>query len=85
LPVTHPLRLGVMLNYSVFIYDIKQEEELAHKLAETTFSQAIAKIDVIDKEDYKDSALILQLLRDNMTLWKPGFAEEGAEGENPFW
>jgi len=45
-----------MLNYSVFIYDIKQEEELAHKLAETTFSHAIAKIDVIDKEDYKDSA-----------------------------
>ncbi len=48
-----------MLNFSVFIYDIKQEEELAHKMAETTFSQAIAKIDVIDQAQYKDSALIL--------------------------
>lgn len=46
-------------------------------MAETTFSQAIAKIDVIDQAQYKDSALILQLLRDNMTLWKPGFGDEG--------
>ncbi len=59
LPVTHPLRLGVMLNLSVFIYDIKQEERTAHDIAEKTFNHAISKIDVINEEDYKDSSLIL--------------------------
>ena len=30
---------------------------------------AIAKLDSIDEASYKDSTLIMQLLRDNLTLW----------------
>ncbi len=32
-------------------------------------SQAIAKLDALDEASYKDSTLIMQLLRDNLTLW----------------
>jgi len=58
LPVNHPLRLGTMLNQTVFIYEIKQNATEAYKLAEVTFNRAISKIDVINEEDYKDSVLM---------------------------
>ena len=33
------------------------------------FDDAIAELDTLDEESYKDSTLIMQLLRDNLTLW----------------
>merc|ERR1711990_583391 len=54
MPPTHPIRLGLALNYSVFYYEILNDPEQACTLA---------------KESYKDSTLIMQLLRDNLTLW----------------
>ena len=29
----------------------------------------LAELDTLDEESYKDSTLIMQLLRDNLTLW----------------
>ncbi len=34
-----------------------------------TLIQAISKLDALDEASYKDSTLIMQLLRDNLTLW----------------
>jgi len=38
-------------------------------LAKNAFDQAISKLDKLDEASYKDSTLIMQLLRDNLTLW----------------
>lgn len=69
LPETHPIRLGLALNFSVFYYEIKKSPEMACELAKKAFDQAIAKLDSLNEESYKDSTLIMQLLRDNLTLW----------------
>jgi len=66
---THPVRLGLALNYSVFFYEIGGEPEQACKLAKESFDAAVAELDNLDQESYKDSTLIMQLLRDNLTLW----------------
>jgi len=66
---THPIRLGLALNYSVFLYEVQQQMEKACTLAKTAFDDAIAELDTLDEESYKDSTLIMQLLRDNLTLW----------------
>jgi len=66
---THPIRLGLALNFSVFYYEIRNDPEKACKLAKTAFDEAIAKLDTLSEDSYKDATLILQLLRDNMTLW----------------
>jgi len=73
---THPIRLGLALNYSVFLYEVKKSEEPACTLAKAAFDAAIAELDRLDEDSYKDSTLIMQLLRDNLTLWT---SEEGAE------
>jgi len=66
---THPIRLGLALNYSVFQYEVQSKSEEACTLAKQAFDDAIAELDTLDEESYKDSTLIMQLLRDNLTLW----------------
>jgi len=69
LAVTHPIRLGLALNFSVFQYEVLQNPDEACKMARTAFEDAIAELDNVAEDSYKDSTLIMQLLRDNLTLW----------------
>ena len=66
---THPIKLGLALNYSVFYYEIKNDGKKACELAKNAFDSAIAELDNLKEDSYKDSTLIMQLLRDNLTLW----------------
>lgn len=105
---THPIRLGLALNFSVFYYEILNSPDRACSLAKQVcfspssltsvvsceiccldllifiklhlslnelllflqaFDEAIAELDTLGEESYKDSTLIMQLLRDNLTLW----------------
>merc|ERR1711941_247291 len=77
LAVTHPIRLGLALNYSVFQYEVLSNPDDACKLARTAFEDAIAELDNVAEESYKDSTLIMQLLRDNLTLWTSDGEPEG--------
>merc|ERR1711959_44650 len=45
LVVTHPIRLGLALNYSVFQYEVSQNPDEACKMARTAFEDAIAELD----------------------------------------
>eukprot|EP00823_Brevimastigomonas_motovehiculus_P005324 TRINITY_DN390_c0_g1_i1.p1 TRINITY_DN390_c0_g1~~TRINITY_DN390_c0_g1_i1.p1 ORF type:complete len:285 (+),score=81.31 TRINITY_DN390_c0_g1_i1:96-950(+) len=69
---THPIRLGLALNYSVCFYEILHDKVKACDLAKSAFDSAIQKIDKLEDGQYKDSTLIMQLLRDNLTLWTSG-------------
>ena len=75
---THPIRLGLALNFSVFYYEILNSPDRACHLAKQAFDDAIAELDSLSEESYRDSTLIMQLLRDNLTLWT---SSDGGEPE----
>ncbi|XP_029121315.2 14-3-3-like protein D isoform X2 [Elaeis guineensis] len=76
---THPIRLGLALNFSVFYYEIMNSPERACHLAKQAFDEAISELDTLSEESYKDSTLIMQLLRDNLTLWTSDIPEDGED------
>lgn len=77
---TNPVRLGLALNYSVYLYEIAKDCKGACDVAKLSFDEAIAGLDELSEDHYKDSTLIMQLLRDNMTLWTN--QEEHLQGED---
>jgi len=52
-------------------------------LAKQAFDDAVTELDSLDEESYKESTLIMQLLRDNLTLWTEDMQDaEGSKGED---
>jgi 14-3-3 protein epsilon len=69
LAVTHPIRLGLILNFSVFHYEVLNNPQDACRMAREGFEAAIDKLEDVSEDSYKDSTLLMQLIRDNLTLW----------------
>lgn len=78
---THPTKLGLALNHSVCLYEIVKNKKKAVDVAKKAFDHALKKLDKLSDQDYKDSTLIMQLLRDNLTLWTqdPEQEKDGVE------
>jgi 14-3-3 protein epsilon len=76
---TNPIRLGLGLNYSVYLYEICNNPDMACTIAKKMFDLAIADLENIPEDEYKDATLIMQLFRDSMTLWT---SEPSSEDEN---
>ena len=66
--------MGLALNFSVFHYEVMQDNKSACQLAETALQEAMNKIDEVDEETFRDAKSIIELLKENLTLWKE---EEG--------
>jgi len=79
LVVTHPIRLGLALNYSVFMHEVLNQPDEACKMARSALEGAIAELEHIAEDSYNDSTMVMQLLRDNLTLW----AAEQEPGADP--
>jgi 14-3-3 protein epsilon len=66
----NPIKLGLALNFSVFHYEVMQDNKQACQLAETALQEAMNKIDDVDEETFRDAKSIIELLKENLTLWK---------------
>lgn len=82
LPPTHPIRLGVALNFSTFYYDVLKDIPRACHLSKQAFDDAIAELDTLSEESYNDSTLIMQLLRDNLQLWSSESADNRDDSDD---
>ena len=66
---TNSVRLGLLLNRSVFLFEIIGDRIGACDLVKDTINNAIQVLDDIPSERKTEVTLILQLLRDNLTIW----------------
>lgn len=78
LPACNPIRLGLALNQSVFYYEVMKDHKKACQLADEALQQALEKIDELGEDDFRDAKSIIELLKENLTLWKE--EEEGGDG-----
>ena len=70
----NPIRLGLALNFSVFYYEVMNDHKKACELGESALTEALEKIDDVDEETFRDAKSIIELLKENLSLWKE---EEG--------
>ena len=77
LPACNPIKLGLALNFSVFNYEVLKDHGKACELADHALQSALDKIDELEEDDFRDAKSIIELLKENLTLWK-----EEEEGDN---
>lgn len=69
-------KLGLALNFSVFHYELQNDSAKACQIAEEALNGARDEIDNMDNDEAKDALSIIELLKENLDLWKE---EEGGE------
>ena len=70
LPPTHKLRLQLALSFSILYHDILNLPIRACRLAKAAFADATAELDLLSEESYKEATMIMQLIIDNLNLWR---------------
>ena len=81
LAACNPIKLGLALNFSVFHYEVMKDHNSAITLADKALEEALDKIDELAEDDFRDAKSIIELLKENLTLWKEEQEEEGGDGE----
>merc|ERR1712084_121788 len=78
LPPCNPIKLGLALNLSVFHYEVMKNHSAACKLADEALQNALDKIDELEEDDFRDAKSIIELLKENLTLWKEEEEDDNA-------
>ena len=72
LAATHPLRLGLAMNFSVFMHEMLEQTEMARDHAKRFYDEALDEMEgvrEVDAERYNECACLLKLLHENIRLW----------------
>jgi len=66
---TNPVRLGLILNFSVFYYDILNDCNNAYTLSKQCFDDAITNLDKLSDDSFRETSIILQYIKENILFW----------------
>ena len=76
LPIINCNRVSVALNYAIFLYETKKDKKNGFDIAQNTFKESMKFIEDLEKPKYRDTLLIIQLLKDNIIFWNSEMGEE---------
>ena len=76
LPIINCNRVSLGLNYAIFLYEIKKDKMTGFDLAQNTFKESMKFIDDLEKPKYRDTLLIIQLLKENIIFWNSEMGDE---------
>lgn len=86
LAASHPLRLGLAMNFSVFIYDMLGDTDAAREHAKKFYDEALDEIESVrevDESRYNECVGLLRLLHENIKVWSPPGAPTTRRTNNP--
>lgn len=71
LEIINPIRLGLALNFSVFYFEVLNNQETACQIAKDTIDEAKKALNDVDEDsdEFKDTFSIYNLLMENLTMW----------------
>ena len=67
--VYNPIRLGLALNYSIFVYEVLDNKNEGYNIAQKAYDEAMSVVDSAEKKRSSDTLLIIQLLKENLNMW----------------
>ncbi|OHT05472.1 14-3-3 protein 8 [Tritrichomonas foetus] len=67
--IADPIYLSLVLNFSIFQYEILDMKDDAIDRADNVFNEAVRYMEELDEEEYSKASMILQLIRDNISIW----------------
>jgi 14-3-3 protein epsilon len=67
--IYNSVRLGLALNYSVFVYEIMDNKNEAYEIAQKAYDDAMKMVDDVEKNRTSDNLLLIQLLKENLNIW----------------
>ena len=76
LPLYNEIRLGLILNYSVFEYDVMDNKKEAYEMALKTYNETMKILDDVEKKRASDNLLLIQLIKENLNNWNNETEEE---------
>ena len=76
LPIINCNRVSVALNYAIFLYETKKDKKNGFDIAQNTFKESMKFIEELEKPKYRDTLLIIQLLKENIIFWNSEMGEE---------
>jgi 14-3-3 protein epsilon len=69
LPPASPGYLGLVLDYTVFLFEVVRNRAEAIELAQKTYSECSSLVDSNSEEIYSEATILLQILREKITNW----------------
>lgn len=69
IPAYKPSYLGLLLNYSVFLYEILDKKEEAIELSQKTYNESSPLIEENSEQSFHEANVILNVISDNLRIW----------------
>jgi len=76
LPIINCNRVSVALNYAIFLYEIKKDKKAGFEVAQNTFKESMKFVEDLEKPKFRDTLLIIQLLKENIIFWNSEMSDE---------
>ena len=76
LPIISCNRVSVALNYAIFLYEIKKDKKSGFDIAQKTFKDSMKFSEDLERPKFRDTLLIIHLLKENIIFWNSEMSEE---------